>query len=163
MARRILLAAATATALAASVATAQAPRLSPGSGGGQWSGEYTCSQGLTGMTVEMRPLRGDTVDATIIFFAHPRNPDVPSGCYSARGVIDRTTGRVTLRPDAWIERPGDNWNMTTLDGRIDSEGGFSGRVVAPGNPSACADFTLRRNAWPFKPAPARCVAEAPMS
>lgn len=158
-ARRIGIGIAALTALAASVAVAQPQRLM----GGQWSGEYTCSQGLTGMTVELRPQRGDEVDATVTFFAHPRNPDVPSGCYGARGTIDRATGQLTLRPTSWIHRPGDNWSMTMLDGRIDAEGGFAGRIVAPGHPAACTTFTLHRNARPFKPAPTQCVTQAPMS
>jgi hypothetical protein len=147
------------TALAASVAFAQPQRLM----GGQWSGEYTCSQGLTGMTVELRPQRGDEVDATVIFFAHPRNPGVASGCYAARGTIDRASGRVVLRPTRWIVKPGESWSMTMLDGRVDAEGGYNGRVVFAGNPGACAAFALRRNARPFKPAPAQCVTQALMS
>ena len=147
------------TALAASGAFAQPQRLM----GGQWSGEYTCSQGLTGMTVELRPQRGDEVDATVTFFAHPRNPDVPSGCYGARGTIDRATGRLVLRPGAWILRPGDNWSMTALDGRIDADGAFAGHVIAPGSPGACAAFTLGRSARPFKAPPSQCVTQAPMS
>jgi len=151
------------SALAASVAFAQPQRLMGGQAGGQWSGEYTCSQGLTGMTVELRPQRGDVVDATVIFFEHPRNPGVASGCYGARGVIDRATGRLELRPTRWIVKPGEGWSMTTLDGRLSADGGYSGRVIFAGEPAACANFTLRRNARPFKAAPAACVTEAPMS
>lgn len=151
------------TALAASVAFAQQQRLSLGSGGGQWSGEYTCSQGLTGMTVELRPQRGDEVDATVTFFAHPRNPGVESGCYNAHGTIDRATGRLVLRPTRWIFKPGEGWSMTSLDGRVDATGGFNGRVVFAGNPGACTTFALRRNARPLKAPPIQCVTQAPMS
>lgn len=144
--------------------TAAAAFAQPAQVAGKWSGQYTCSQGLTGMTVELRPLRGDEVDATIVFFAHPSNPAVESGCYSARGTFDRANGRLVLRPSHWIHRPSGGWRMTTLDGRIEpGRDAFDGRVVFAENPSACTSFALRRNARPFKVPPAQCTADAPMS
>lgn len=152
-------AAAAAAVLATGLAAAQAPRFA----GGQWSGAYTCSQGLTGMTVELRPMRGDTVDATVMFYAHPRNPTVESGCYGARGTFDRVTGRLVLRPTRWIHRPDESWSMTMFDGRVDANGGYAGRVVFAGNPSACSTFALRRGAAPLKTPPAVCMAQSPIS
>jgi len=157
---RVVWSAAAAVVLATGLAAAQAPRFA----GGQWSGEYTCSQGLTGMTVELRPQRGDEVDATVTFYAHPRNPGVESGCYGAQGTIDRATGRLVLRPTRWIYQPGENWSMTALDGRLDASGaGYAGRIVFAEHPSACTTFTLRRNARPLKALPSACVTNAPMS
>lgn len=158
--RRIMVAGGLAVALAAGAAIAQPSRFQ----GGQFSGEYTCSQGLTGMTVELRPVRGDEVDATVTFYAHPRNPTVESGCYSAHGMLDRATGKLMLRPTRWIFKPGDGWSMTALDGQIDNaSGAYAGRVIFADNPSACRTFALRRNAQPFKAPPRQCVTEAPMS
>ena len=126
--------------------------------GGEYSGAYTCSQGLTGMTVSLRPLDGDLVDATITFYAHPDNPSVDSGCYGARGRLDRATGQLPLRPGAWIYRPGPSWSTTRLDGRLDATGSaYAGRVIAPGNPTACTTFALRRDARPLKAPPPQCV------
>jgi hypothetical protein len=159
MSKRVLPALAMAAVLAGGFAAAQAPRAVAGS----WSGAYTCSQGLTGMTLELRPLRGDAVDATVIFYAHPRNPAVASGCYGARGALDRATGQLTLRPTRWILRPDENWSMTTLDGRIDATGAYTGRVVFVGRPSACTTFALRRGAAPLTAPPAACTTPAPMS
>lgn len=161
--RRIMAAGALAVALAAGAAIAQPSRFQGGQWGGQFSGEYTCSQGLTGMTVELRPARGDEVDATVTFYAHPRNPGVESGCYAAHGTLDRATGKLTLRPTRWIFRPGEGWSMTALDGRIDAAGAYAGRVIFAANPSACRTFALRRNAQPLKAPPRQCVIDAPMS
>lgn len=151
MMRTVTLALAIGAALAG-LAVAQPQRFS----GGAFSGAYTCSQGLTGMTVTLQPARGADVDATITFYAHPDNPGVESGCYTARGRLDPATGALSLSPGGWIYRPGPGWSMTRLDGRIEG-GAFSGRVIAPGNPTACSTFALRRDARPFKPAPVQCV------
>jgi len=139
---------------ACGVAAAQPARIA-----GDYSGQYTCSQGLTGMTVRLGQPRGGAVDATIVFFAHPDNPGVESGCYSARGRLDET-GRLVLSPGAWIHKPGEGWSMTVLDGQIGADGAYAGRVIAPNSPSACARFALRRGATPHKAPPAQCVRPA---
>lgn len=132
--------------------------------GGEYSGAYTCSQGLTGMTVSLRPAAGDMVDATVTFYAHPDNPGVDSGCYAARGRLDPQTGALTLTPGAWIFRPDEGWTSTRLEGRLDAgRTAFAGRVIAPGNPSACTSFALRRGAQPFKPPPPQCLRPALLS
>ncbi|MDX2233301.1 MAG: hypothetical protein NW200_02270 [Hyphomonadaceae bacterium] len=153
---RMMLAAMAWTAVVAGAAEAQAPRLQ----GGAWSGAYTCSQGLTGMTVALRPAGASAVDATVTFYAHPDNPGVESGCYAASGRYDAATGRLVLNPGAWIHRPGDGWRTTVLDGAIAADGAFTGRVLAPGNPAACTTFALRRGAAPFKPPPPQCTRPA---
>ncbi len=127
---------------------------------GEWSGAYTCSQGLTGMTVSLRPLSAGEVDATVTFYAHPDNPQVESGCYAARGRYDAATGHLVLTPGRWIYKPSEGWQSTVLDGALSRDGAFAGRVVAPGNPSACARFTLRRGAVPLKAPPAQCTRPA---
>ncbi|KAF0179501.1 MAG: hypothetical protein IV086_15130 [Hyphomonadaceae bacterium] len=159
LASAVCAAAVLATGFATGLAAAQGPRAA----GGQWSGAYTCSQGLTGMTVDLRPLRGEEMEATVTFYAHPDNPGVESGCYGARGTLDRETGRLVLRPTRWISRPGPGWSMTTLEGRIDANGAYAGRVVYAGDPRACRGFALRRNARPLNPPPPACAADAPMS
>jgi hypothetical protein len=126
--------------------------------GGDYSGQYYCSQGLTGMTVRLGVPRDGAVDATIVFYAHPNNPGVASGCYSASGRVE-PDGRVRLAPVAWIHRPGESWSMTVLEGRLAADGAFTGRVIAPTAPSACTTFTMRRGATPFKAPPAQCVRE----
>lgn len=161
MAQRVWRLAAAATALgiaAAAAALAQPAAFS--AAGGDYSGAYTCSQGLTGMTMSLRPGAGGTVDATVVFYAHPDNPGVESGCYAARGRLD-ANGHLLLVPGAWIYRPGPGWTTTQFDGRLDAaHGTFTGRVIAPRNPSACTTFALRRGAVPFKAAPAQCAKPA---
>jgi hypothetical protein len=68
-----------------------------------------------------------------------------------------------LRPTRWIHRPDENWSMTMLDGRVDANGAYAGRVVFAGNPKACSTFALRRGTAPLKEPPAVCLAQAPMS
>jgi hypothetical protein len=137
-------------------AAAQGPRLA----GGAWSGAYTCSQGLTGMTVTLAPRDAATADAVITFYAHPDNPGVESGCYEATGRYDAASGRLVLTPGRWIYKPGDGWRTTMLDGRLGADGVFAGRVIAPGSPSACTTFTLRRGAAPLKAPAAQCARPA---
>jgi hypothetical protein len=143
-------------ALIAGVAGAEGPRLT----GGQYSGAYVCSQGLTGMTVELHPAARGQVDAIVVFYAHPDNPDVPSGCYAASGRYDAAQGRLVLEPGAWIVQPSDSWRTTVLDGALDSAGNFNGRIIAREQPSACTWFRLKRGATPLKPPPERCTRPA---
>lgn len=139
--------------LAVCGAAAAQPRIA-----GDYSGQYYCSQGLTGMTVRLGSPRSGAVDATIVFYAHPNNPGVESGCYSATGRIE-SDGRVRLTPGAWIYKPSEGWSMTVLEGRLAADGAFTGRIIAPTSPSACTTFTMRRGATPFKAPPAQCVRE----
>lgn len=141
---------------AAALCAAAGPRLH----GGAWSGSYVCSQGLTGMTVTLAPRRGDAVDAVVTFYAHPDNPTVASGCYEASGRYEAASGHLVLEPGRWILKPGEGWRTTVLDGRLTADGGFAGRVIAPGTPTACANFALRLNAAPLKAPPAQCSRPA---
>jgi hypothetical protein len=135
-----------------------------GSLSGAWSGDYTCTQGLTGMTLYLRPGAGQTVGATAVFFAHPDNPNVPSGCYEMRGAFDRANGRLTLDPVRWVLRPADTWEMTSIEGQVSVRTGEAeGRIFVRDRPTGCTTFKIKRNARPFKPAPRECVAPAAVS
>jgi hypothetical protein len=137
------------------VAIAGAAAAQPARVAGDYSGQYFCSQGLTGMTVRLAAPRNGSVDATIVFFAHPDNPGVASGCYTAHGRLE-ADGHVVLNPGDWLYRPAPSWSMTVLDGRLGADGSFAGRVIAPTAPGACTTFALRRGAAPFKPPPSAC-------
>jgi hypothetical protein len=124
---------------------------------GRYSGEYTCAQGITGLTVDLRQRAARKVDAIVTFYEHPQNPGVPSGCFTASGTAD-AAGHVTLNPGQWIVRPGPDWEMVVIDGRINaSHRSFAGDMVFAPSPSDCTTFTLTRNAKPFKAAPAACT------
>lgn len=122
---------------------------------GVYAGEYTCTQGITGMTLDMRGAGPGRVEAVVVYYEHPRNPGVPSGCFFSRGTVD-ADGKVTLEPDHWILQPSPNWEMTRMQGAIEGAT-FSGRIIALSGPSGCTTFALTRGAKPFKPAPKECT------
>ncbi len=87
----------------------------------RWEGSYYCSQGITGMTLTVRERTGDDVVAEFLFYAHPSNPGVPTGCYLVEGRLAEGEDGVRLTPKEWIERPGDTWSMTPLKGALDAD------------------------------------------
>lgn len=133
---------------------------------GAYSGTYTCTQGLTGMTLHVRApaTAKGRADATVVFFEHPANPGVPTGCYRARGTFDRATGRLTLDPESWVLRPSAEWSMTTIEGVVNpATGALEGRIFKRDGPSGCTTFALRRNAVPLKATPTVCQGEPAIS
>jgi hypothetical protein len=150
-----------AAAAAASVATAALAKPASGAASATYSGEYTCTQGLTGMTLQLRPVGPSrngpqAVEALVIYYEHPANPGVASGCFLSRGTFDHRTGEVSLDPDRWIYQPSPDWEMTRMAGRVE-ERSFSGRIMALSGPSGCTTFSLKRGAKPFKPPPKECA------
>ncbi|NIJ14109.1 hypothetical protein FHU38_004453 [Saccharomonospora amisosensis] len=104
---------------------------------GLWQGQYQCSQGETGMELEISAPEGDTVEAVFRFFPLPGQPQNPSGSFSMRG-RNTETGLVFAQQE-WIEQP-DGYVMVDL-GVASVEGDtMTGRVAGPG----CADFTVAR-------------------
>ncbi len=71
---------------------------------GDWTGTYTCSQGLTGVKLAIADEGAGTVAATVSFYAVPGNPGVPDGSYVATGSYSASSGLV-LNPDYWINEP----------------------------------------------------------
>jgi hypothetical protein len=75
---------------------------------GKWKGTYACAQGLSGLTLTIKP--GKTVDttmhtltATFAFYPVAANPKVPSGSYSMNGYY--FPGGIDLLPGQWISKP----------------------------------------------------------
>jgi hypothetical protein len=75
---------------------------------GKWKGTYACAQGLSGLTLTIKP--GKTVDttmhtltATFAFYPIAANPGVPSGSYSMTGYY--FPGGIDLQPGQWISQP----------------------------------------------------------
>jgi hypothetical protein len=129
---------------------------------GAYSGAYTCTQGLTGMTLHLRaPAQAKgRAEGTIVFYEHPDNKGVPTGCYRARGTFDRATGRLVLDPDAWILRPSDAWDMTTIEGDLNAaSGALEGRLFKRNEVTGCTTFALRKNAPPLKTTPSICQGQ----
>lgn len=105
---------------------------------GSWQGTYTCSQGLTGMTLKVAPEKAGAVPVMFSFYPVPSNPAVPHGSATLRGTLSGTTVRIT--PVAWVVQP-PGYVLETLVGAIPRSGDvFTGTVSGTG----CTTFSLRR-------------------
>jgi hypothetical protein len=108
---------------------------------GNWSGTYTCSQGLTGLRLAIFQTTPSHVTAIFKFSPDDTNPGVPSGRYWMSGTYHRGSGKIVLRPSRWIKRP-TNYLMVGLRGDAgDGNASISGTVLN----SACSAFTVTRN------------------
>jgi hypothetical protein len=108
---------------------------------GNWSGTYTCSQGLTGLRLAIFQTAASRVTAIFKFSPDNTNPGVPSGRYWMSGMYHRRTGKIVLRPSRWIKRPA-NYLMVGLSGDAgDGNASISGTILN----SACSAFTVTRN------------------
>ena len=119
---------------------------------GEWSGRYTCAQGITGVRVVVAEATPVSASALFHFFAVPENPRVPEGCFTLEGTYDSAAGRLELRGGDWLLRPS---GYVTVDflGQLDPAGRrFSGQVVGP----SCTTFDLVRGAPVDRPIPGSC-------
>lgn len=124
---------------------------------GEWTGTYVCAQGLTGLTLTIADATPTSARALFHFYADPRNPRVPTGCFTMSGAYDPETGRLQLKGEDWLRRPG-GYVLVNFDGEIDAEGRhFTGVVTRRG----CGTFELARAPSPA-PETAQCrMPEAP--
>jgi len=85
---------------------------------GIWRGEYSCAQGLTGVTLilEKNPGNNHLINGTFSFFPLPFNPTVPSGSFTLKGNYTESR-KLTLIPDRWIDHPF-LFTMVSIDGRL---------------------------------------------
>lgn len=108
---------------------------------GNWSGTYTCAQGLTDLRLAIFQTTATRVTAIFKFSANGTNPTVPSGRYWMSGTYHRRSGKIVLHPSRWIKRP-TNYLMVGLAGDVEnSSASISGRVLN----SLCSTFTVNRN------------------
>lgn len=124
---------------------------------GQWVGTYTCAQGLTGLTLTIAEATPTRARALFHFYADPRNPRVPTGCFTMDGGYDPVDGRLRLGGQDWLLRPG-GYQVVSFDGTVDAEGRrFAGIVTGKRAPlRGCTTFHLARAPSPA-PTPERCV------
>jgi outer membrane protein OmpA-like peptidoglycan-associated protein len=124
---------------------------------GEWVGTYTCAQGLTGLTLTIAEATPTRSQALFHFYADPRNPRVPTGCFVMDGSYDPATGRLRLDGRTWLVRPG-GYQVVAFEGDVDAEGRhFAGTVTGVRAPlRGCTTFQLARAASP-QPPPAACV------
>lgn len=124
---------------------------------GPWVGTYVCSQGLTGLTLSIAQATPTQARALFHFYADPRNPKVPTGCFTMTGQYDPASGRLQLKGGDWLLKPG-GYRVVHFDGHVDPQGRrFNGKVSGG---SSCKQFDLARAAPPTE-APAACTVEAP--
>ena len=108
---------------------------------GNWSGTYTCAQGLTDLRLAIFQTTASRVTAVFKFSANSTNPGVPSGRYWMSGTYRRRSGKIVLRPSRWIKRPA-NYIMVGLAGDVENNhASISGTVLN----SNCSAFTVSRN------------------
>jgi hypothetical protein len=85
---------------------------------GNWVGNYTCTQGYTGGTLQVTSLKGENFQGTFRFYPTDKNPYVPSGRYSVSGQYDKSSQRMLINPGSWIQRPKNYYN-TVMIGSFD--------------------------------------------
>jgi outer membrane protein OmpA-like peptidoglycan-associated protein len=124
---------------------------------GEWVGTYTCAQGLTGLTLTIAEATPTSARALFHFYADPRNPRVPTGCFTMDGSYDPADGHLRLTGRDWLQRPG-GYQVVSFDGRVDAQGQqFEGTVTGQRGPlRGCTTFQLSRTASPAPPSE-RCV------
>jgi hypothetical protein len=74
----------------------------------EWSGRYTCGQGVTGVVLAIDTYSTGEAVATFEFAALPENPNVPSGAYKLRGEVRLLPGgnlEAHFEPDQWLDQP----------------------------------------------------------
>src|SRR4051812_16247580 len=86
---------------------------------GNWSGTYTCAQGLTDLRLAIFQSSASSVTAIFKFSANSTNPAVPSGRYWMYGTYHHRSGKIVLRPSRWIKRP-TNYMMVGLTGNVEN-------------------------------------------
>jgi hypothetical protein len=87
----------------------------------------------------MRPVGQGRLQGTFAFFPMQANPNVPSGCFNITGQADRATRTIRTRAGSWVRQP-PGYSPVDLEGTVDANGNWRGRVVEPsGN---CTTFDL---------------------
>ncbi|MBO0766866.1 MAG: hypothetical protein J2P50_20060 [Hyphomicrobiaceae bacterium] len=114
--------------------------MTPGDWSGNWHGTYFCAQGLTGLTLSIKPSGLWSVSAIFSFYAVPHNALVPSGEFAMTGRLQRE-GHLGLHATAWRTQP-PGYVTVDLDGNYDAiSGEYRGHVDGWG----CGLFHLRRD------------------
>jgi hypothetical protein len=109
---------------------------------GDWTGTYTCLQGLTSLDLVVTQTSPTAIGAVFNFSAHPTNPGVESGSYSMSGTFDPASKAVSLKATQWLNQP-PGYRTVDLQGLVSSDlKTMSGQVV---NASGCTTFMVQRH------------------
>lgn len=94
---------------------------------GKWTGNYTCLQGDTGVTLTLNGSKDGLVEGIFLFYPTLSNSSAATGRFIIRGSYF-SDGSLILGGGAWIERP-DGYQAVSLRGKVDSAlNTFSGVV-----------------------------------
>ena len=85
---------------------------------GNWVGNYTCTQGYTGGTLQITSLKGENFQGTFRLYPTEKNPYIPAGRYAVYGQYDKNSQRILINPGSWIMRPKNYYN-TVMVGSFD--------------------------------------------
>lgn len=104
---------------------------------GEWVGKYRCSQGETGLTLNIVMDKG--ISAIFKFYSLEGNPQIEGGSFSMTGNVEND-GTFVLLPKSWIKKPR-GFSMISMRGVLDkSEKNLRGKVIFPG----CSSFELQK-------------------
>jgi hypothetical protein len=109
----------------------------PSAAAGSWQGTYVCSQGITGLRLDVQASSGGALRATFNFYPVPANSSVPSGSYAMTGFVD--PAGVFLYQDHWISQPS-GWVMEDVATGLPQDGSttLAGSVVG------CSPLSLKK-------------------
>jgi serine/threonine-protein kinase len=123
-------------------ATTQAPPPTPSLQDeltGTWAGTYTCSQGVTGLQLNIKAAAGGTATATFTFYALQGNSSVPAGEFTMTGTYSASS--IQLNPGHWIIQPANYVTVGLAAGSLTNGGKtMSGTVTNP----SCTTFTVKK-------------------
>jgi len=107
---------------------------------GVWVGTYTCSKGMTGVTVDIAQT-GNVVIADFSLYPVSANPNVPSGMARYEGDFNSTSRRMSFPRGTWINKPASFWTAFGFHGQFDQKlETFDGRM----DHHSCTTINLTR-------------------
>jgi hypothetical protein len=120
---------------------------SPWSPVGIWKGTYTCSQGVTDLTLTIahNPNKKPSLIALFDFSADPSNPGVPSGSFNMEGTYSSAGVVLTANNDSdWVNQP-PGYETVDLRSGPPTDGGrsLSGSVTPSDGGSGCTTFSVQ--------------------
>lgn len=110
---------------------------SPFDPGDNWTGTYTCPQGVTNLDLVVVSTDGASIVALFDFTF-----EAITGSFYLDGTFDKSTGVATFQPGAWIDQP-PGWFTVGMTGTVDvcaSPMTYTGAITATG----CGSFALTR-------------------
>ncbi|MGF1977117.1 MAG: hypothetical protein RMY30_016280 [Nostoc sp. CmiSLP01] len=85
---------------------------------GVWEGRYTCSLGITGVTVAIAQT-GNKVIADFSPYPVPENPNIPRGVAKYEGDFNSTSRSIYFPRGTWIHQPAPFWTAFGFQGQFD--------------------------------------------